>query len=411
MPSHSYAGYRDIGGHLKPCHQAWALFACIVLAGAVGACGQNAGQPVNRRLQALQLEQQGKYTEAQAEWQRYLEFHAQSSEANAHLGYLEARQEHFKDAVAFYRKALALQPSAPGVKLNLGLALFKDGAMKDAASVFLSLYRTAAVSSQERERLGILVGMSYYGASEFAAAVPFLKEAASHDAQNLTLRLALTHSCLWSKQYQCVLDTYHEILELNAESAEADMLAGEALDEMKDIAGAIEQFRAAVKADPHMPDVHFGLGYLLWTKRRYAEAEPEFAAELENNSMHLQALMYLGDVKMKLNKPEDAVPLLVKAVQIDASAELAHLDLGQIAAAAGHNEDALKELSSAAKLAPKDVNVHWRLGRLYKAMGRQQEAKAEFAKASSITEAADTALINKMNAPSATAAGQRATEK
>jgi len=29
---------------------------------------------------------------------------------------------------------------------------------------------------------------------------------------------------LWAKQYPCVLDTYHEILMLNAESAEADML-------------------------------------------------------------------------------------------------------------------------------------------------------------------------------------------
>ena len=41
------------------------------------------------------------------------------------------------------------------------------------------------------------------------------------------------------------------------------MLAGEALDEMKDKAGATQQFRAAVKADPKEPNVHFGLGYLL----------------------------------------------------------------------------------------------------------------------------------------------------
>jgi len=49
---------------------------------------------------------------------------------------------------------------------------------------------------------------------------------------------------------------------LNAESAEADMLAGEAEDELLNPVGAIEQFRAAVKADPKEPDVHFGLGYL-----------------------------------------------------------------------------------------------------------------------------------------------------
>ena len=97
----------------------------------------------------------------------------------------------------------------------------------------------------------------------------------SRDPRNLELLLALAHSYLWSKQYQNVLDTYRAILLVDAESAEADMLAGEALDEMKDALGAIQQFRAAVQADPKMPDVHFGLGYLLWTQKQYTEAAPD----------------------------------------------------------------------------------------------------------------------------------------
>ena len=51
------------------------------------------------------------------------------------------------------------------------------------------------------------------------------------------------------KSISCLLYT-SEILSLDAESAEADMLAGEALDEMKDRNGAIEQFRAAIKVNP-----------------------------------------------------------------------------------------------------------------------------------------------------------------
>jgi hypothetical protein len=58
-------------------------------------------------------------------------------------------------------------------------------------------------------------------------------------------------------------------------------------------------------------------------------------------------------------------------------------------------------LTAAAKLAPNDVNVHWRLGRLLKAMDKPQQAKAEFDKARKITQAADTALIDKMTPPPA----------
>jgi len=232
---------------------------------------------------------------------------------------------------------------------------------------------------------------------DYVPASHYLKDAAARDPQNLQLRLALAHSCLWSKQYQCVLDVYHEMLTLNAESVEADMLAGEAEDAMKDYDGAIAQFRAAVKANPSEPEVHFGLGYILWTQRQYAEAAPEFQAELANNPGHAQALAYLGDSDMQLNHPELAPPLLQKAIGLAPGLELPHLDLGILAADAGRNEEAVHELTQAVKLAPDDVNAHWHLGRLYRTMGKRDLAKAEFDKASNLHKATNDALLERMN--------------
>lgn len=368
------------------------LFLC-----ATHCVGQTTAIPANQRQAALALEQQGQNVEAEAAWRIYLKTHPANAEPYAHIGLLEARQEHYKEAVPFYRKALTLNPAFPGLRLNLGLALFKGGELKQAIHEFNLLLKTAPPASPEAQRLTILVAMAHYGLNEYAEAVPYLKQAAASDTQNLQLRLALAHSCLWSKQYQCVLDTYHEILTLNAESAEADMLAGEAQDELKDHIGAIEQFRAAVKADPKEPDVHFGLGYLLWGQKRYPEAAGEFQAELNNNPNHVQSMIYLADTKMQMNHPEIAEPLLEKAIRIDAGRELAHLDLGILYADAGRKDDALREMKEAAKVAPEDVTVHWRLGRLLKTMGKQEEAKAEFAKASSITKAADDKLIDQMS--------------
>jgi tetratricopeptide (TPR) repeat protein len=370
----------------------------MLLSMAASHCwGQVPAAPDQQRQAAMALEQQGQNDKAEAAWRAYLTAHPSSPEAYAHLGLLEARQERYKDAVALYRKALAIDSRVPGLRLNLGLALFKAGEMKDALQEFDLLLKRAPPSSPDRQRLAILIGMCHYGLEEYAQAVPYLKEAAAHDPQNLALRLALAHSCLWSKQYQCVLDAYHEILMLNAESAEADMLAGEALDELKDSTGAIEQFRAAIKVDPSMPDVHFGLGYLLWSKHRYEEAVPEFEIELANNPNHVQAMAHLGDTKIKLGQPEAAVPLFEKAIKIDPRLEMAHLDLGIVYANAGRKDDALRELKVAERLAPDDVDVHWRLGRLYHVMGDNAESKAELDKAKSITQAADTALIDRMN--------------
>jgi tetratricopeptide (TPR) repeat protein len=283
------------------------------------------------------------------------------------------------------------------LRLNLGLAYFKAGEMKEALQQFGPLLKSTPQTSPDRQRLVILVAMSYYSLEQHSQAAVYLKEAVSRDPQNLELLLALAHSYLWSKQYQNVLDTYRVILQLNADSAEADMLAGEALDELKDSSGAIDQFRAAVKADPKEPDVHFGLGYLLWKKRKYADAVPELQAELDNNPNHAQALTYLADAQIQLGKPDAALPLLENAARIDPGIELEHLDIGIIDATNGKNDDALREMKIAEKIAPDDVNVHWRLGRLYRVMGNEQQAAAELVKARTLTQAVDAALINKMN--------------
>jgi tetratricopeptide (TPR) repeat protein len=184
------------------------------------------------------------------------------------------------------------------------------------------------------------------------------------------------------------MDAYHQILALNAESAEADMLAGEALDQMQDSDGAIKMFREAVAANPKEPDVHFGLGYLLWTQKRYPDALLQFQAELENDPNHAQSLVYLGDCYLQLNNPSDALAPLQKGLALDPSLWIASLDLGIIDSDAGRNDDALRELRKALALKPTEVNVHWRLARLLRTMGRTEEAKVEFGKAKTLNKTA-----------------------
>jgi tetratricopeptide (TPR) repeat protein len=364
----------------------------LALAWSATGLGQTAKAPDPQRQAALALEQQGKIAEAEAAWRAVMKLHPSSPEPYARLGLLEARQEHYKEAVPLYRKALAVGPEVPGLRLNLALALFKGGDFKEAIQEFSLLLKSQPGNLQ----LTTLIGMAHYGLAEYAVAIPFLKEAAAHDAQNLPLRLALADSCMWTRQNQCVLDVYHEILLLNAESAEADMLAGEALDDMKDNAGATQQFRAAVKADPKFPNVHFGLGFLLWAQKQYPEAASEFHAELNNDPEHVQAALYLADTYIQMNRMEDAGPLLEKVVKLNPALGLGRLDLGIVYSEAGRNEDALRELTLAAKLMPDEVNVHWRLGRLYRTMGKKEEAKAEFDKANTLNKAADEDLYKKI---------------
>jgi tetratricopeptide (TPR) repeat protein len=280
----------------------------------------------------------------------------------------------------------------------VGLALFKSGDLKEAILDFTALLKSKPSTSPEAQRLTALLGLAHYGVGNFAAAVPYLRTAAANDPQNLQFRLLLAHSCLSARQFPCVLDTYKQILALNAESAEADMLAGEALDEMRNHGAAIEQFRAAVKADPREPNVHFGLGYLLWTQNQFEEAAREFQAELANVPDSAQALAFLADCDMQLDRSDEALPLIQRAIAIDPKLARAHLDIGILDIDAGHPEDAIRELKAAARLTPEDPAPHWRLARLYQSMGNKAEANVEFQKTSSLHKAANDTIFSKLKA-------------
>ena len=364
------------------------LAAAFLSLGTLAAAAQSDPGQV-----AFSLEREGKLTEAEAAWSALAKQYPSNPEPLAHMGLIESKQEHYTEAIRFYKLAFALNPGFPGLRLNLGIALFKAGDYREAIADLDPLLK----AQPDDERLMVLIGMSQYGLDHFAEASPLLKRASEHDPQNLTLLLTLAHSCLLSNQYPCVLDAYHRLIALNAESAEADMLMGEALDEMKDPEGAIREFRAAIAANPKEPNVHFGLGYLLWTKGQYPEAVQNFQSELANDPHHLQAKLYLADAHMKMNQMDEARSLLEEIEKADPSIAMQHLDLGIVFVDAGLKQDARSELEMAVKLAPKNVNAHYQLARLYRSMGMTAQSKMEFDKTSGLNKAEDERLLKIMS--------------
>ena len=328
-------------------------------------------------------------------WQEYLHIHPDSAIAYANLGLLASGRGRYTEAINMYRKALSLDSMIPGLKMNLGLALFKSGDFKSAAHVFAPMLQELPPGSADAQRINVLIGMSYFALSD-ARSIPYLEEATKQDPKSRELRLVLAQSCLKAKQLECVLQAYREILNLGADSAEADMLAGEALDEMNDTAGALEQFRSAARIDSREPNVHFGVGFLLWKLKRYGEASNEFENELAYTPANYQALTYLGDCKIKVADYAAALDVLQRADKINANIEIVHLDLGILFMQDQRRQDALRELQLAEQLNPADRSVHWELGNLYKAMGMKDKAVSEFEITDKLIRQSDETVLNKL---------------
>jgi tetratricopeptide (TPR) repeat protein len=374
--------------HLRP-----AILIVLLLALSSVRVHAQSNPSVNTVHEASQLEQAGAYAQAESKWREITIASPKYADAWAHLGLMLALQQNYSEAVPAYRKALQLGSHLPGLHLDLGLALFKQEKLQDA----IPPLKAAVAEAPKDPKPQLLLAMSYYSLGQYSDAIPYLQFAVASSPENIQLHTTLAQSCLWAEQYMCTLEQYQQILALNPDSAQADILAGEAFDGLNEPEKAIDQFRAAEKASPHEPDVHFGLGYLLWKQHQFDEAEKEFKLELADNPSHVQALTYLGDITLKHNDQANAASYLTQAAAQSGATRLTYFDLGVLHASQGHNDEAVKDFQRAISLEPDNVDDHWRLARLYASMGRQQEAQVEFAKAKELHQKEDESLVRRMS--------------
>jgi tetratricopeptide (TPR) repeat protein len=396
----------------KACAAVVLLGACngraqqSVGSGAAKAAISNeaSSQAAAEAQRALGLEKEGNLPAAQTAWESVIKLQPKNAQACSQLGLLQARQGHYSEAIVSYRKARTLAQAQnrtiPQLNLNLGLALFKSGEFEDAGKIFQTELRNHP-NSAEVQKLTTLTAMSYYGGHKYGAAIPYLKDAVAADSRNLSLLLTLAHCYLWTKQLDATMEVYKQILTINPDSAAADMIAGEALDEKGDNAGAVTQFRAAAEANPKEPNVHFGLAYLYWAQKRYDEAIPEFKAELANDPKNYQAMVYLGDTYVQQNQFDLAKNVLETADQFQGSEPLIHLDLGIVYMETDNPDSAVREFGKTLSLEPDNVTAHFRLATLYRSMGKKDEAKAEFVKANSLNRKKDDSLHQRIAAANA----------
>ena len=346
--------------------------------------------------QAEDLEKQGALPAAETAWNEVVAANPQNADAWGHLGLVRALEGKYPEAVIAYREALRLHSQLPGLELDLGLALFKQQNLHEA----LQPLQAAVAASPNDLKPKLLLALSYYGLAQYADAIPYLTAGVDASPGNLQLRMTLAQSCLWAQQYHCTLDQFQEIVRQSPESAQADMLAGEALDGLSQTDEAIKQFREAEKVSPHEPDLHFGLGYLLWKQHFLDDAKTEFAMELQENPGHAQALTYLADIAIRQNDNQAARQYLQQALHQPNALRLAYLDMGIVDAALGSNDEAKANFQHAVAMDPKQKDAHWRLARLYLAMGQKKDADLEFARMNELQQAdRDTVADHMAKAP------------
>jgi tetratricopeptide (TPR) repeat protein len=255
-----------------------------------------------------------------------------------------------EEAVGFYRAALALQPSNPGVYHNLGTALHQLGRLHEAAAAYREAIRLKPDFAEAHLNLGATLAAQGKLAEAISACRHVIRLQPSNARAYLTLGNLLFHQGKLDE----AMAAYRRALQLDPRSVKAHLQLGNALSATGRLEEAIACYRAAIALDPRNAAAYNNLGLALFRKGRL----------------------------------EEAIVCYRKALALDPREVRAHIGLGNVLRAKGQLDEAVACYRKAIELQPKNADAFAHLGDVLARQGKLAEAKAARDRAAALREGA-----------------------
>jgi serine/threonine protein kinase/tetratricopeptide (TPR) repeat protein len=131
-----------------------------------------------------------------------------------------------------------------------------------------------------------------------------------------------------------------------------------------DLERAQDASRRALELSPGLAEVHVSRGFSLSLGRNYDDAADEFEKAIQLNANLFDPWYLYGRMRFLQNRPQDALPLLHKASQVQpddyqglAIASMAEIKLGQTQAARTSSEEGLRRIERRLLIDPNDARA------------------------------------------------------
>lgn len=311
---------------------------------------------------------------AMPEFRAIVDLDRNNVDALGNLGVLLFFQGDYAQAIPPLRAALKLQPILWKIRALLGMAEKRTGNYSQAR---VDLER--AFPKIQEEKIKIEAGMELI---ELYSATGDLDKAA-------TVVDGLGGLYPTNPQVQYTSYRIHSDLAAQAmlslsmvapKSALMHQVVAHELAKQGDTAGAIRNYREALKIDPQLPGLHFELAEMLnasGTEDGRAEAKKEYEAALAVNKFDAKSEYKLGEIAYRQGDLKESFTHYSRAVQLQPNDADANLGLAKALVEMKEPQKAQAVLEHALQIDPTSAVGHFRLGMLYRQAGRTADAERE----------------------------------
>lgn len=225
---------------------------------------------------------EGRYTEAEAEYEAILKLDPSLAEAYANLGMVYYSEFKYVRAIEAYKQALRLRPTLTLARVYLGVAQFY---LREYPNSIRSL-EAALVEGLEPSYRKIgrtYLARNYLALDQVDNAIPILKSIAQEFPGDTDILYIL------GKTYLHLATQAAEKLSLLGNHPRVHLMLAEKFANQKNYKEAIDEFRAALELDPKIPEARLALALYLLQDGRIEEGQKELRAFLELIPTHERA--------------------------------------------------------------------------------------------------------------------------
>jgi tetratricopeptide (TPR) repeat protein len=280
-------------------------------------------------------------------------------------------------ALEAFEEAARLQPSDPAIQFNVGLTLYTMGRYRQA----LAPLEKALAHPPSASRARFLRGTVFFQAGEHEACVREVESLRTDPNQGEEVLFMLTESYRSLGRTKEAQDAFGELNRLYPDSAFLHRLMGMAYDARSEYPKALEEFRAALRVRPGMPEIAFAIGYIHWKLRQYEEARAWLSKELATQPCYARAHHYLAEMEREAFRLKEAAQSYRKALDCDPALYDSWLGLGLVIEQEGRWDEALGVYRRLVDLRPQEPQPHFKLATALMKSGKREEAQAELDKA------------------------------
>ncbi|MBB6143587.1 tetratricopeptide (TPR) repeat protein [Silvibacterium bohemicum] len=336
----------------------------------------DAQQQVETHLrEAHRLLSENKPAAAIPEFKAVIALDPSNIDAHGNLGVLLFFQGNYTAAVPELREALRRKPDLWKIQALLGM-----GERRLGENVAARTDLEASFPQLQEQKIRIESGLElieiYTAAEEMDKAATVVSTLRNLDPENQEVLYAA---------YRIHSDMAREaILSLSLVAPKSALMYQAAAHEAArrgDTAGAIQDYRQALKINPKQPGLHYELAEMLNslppTSTAHAEAQSEYEAALAQNPFDEKADLKLAEIATHGNDKKKAYDLYAKAVQLQPDDPAANYELAKVLLNMDEPEKAEKLLEHAVQLDPTNAIVHFRLATVYHRLKRNADADHE----------------------------------